>query len=130
MAPGRESPACLEGVYRTGRGRETMCEEVGGWWRKRGEEEVGLEGKDCHHGSRGGTRGTDGTAMCSCPGERLEGRRRGPYTGGGGGVWGCGRDSRSLRGGGAPGGGAAGRRGSRSQGVEGPQGEGWQLSQG
>lgn len=104
MALGRESPECLEGVYRTGRGRETVCEDVGGGWRRGREEEAGLEGKDCHHGSRGGTRDTDGTGLCSCPQERLEGRRRGP----------C-RD----------GGGAAGL----SE-EEGPQGEGRQVSQG
>ena len=68
VAPGRESPACLEGVYRTGRGRETMCEEVGGGWRKRAEEEAGLEGKDCHHGSRGGTRGTMALHCVPAPG--------------------------------------------------------------
>ena len=91
MALGRESPACLEGVYRTGRGRETVCEDVGGGWRRGGEEEAGLEGKDCHHGSRGGTRSTDGTALCSCPQERLEGRRRGPCRDWGGGPRGEGR---------------------------------------
>lgn len=111
-------------IHRTGRGRETMCEEVGGWWRKRvGEEEVGLEGKDTpwqavRSGTgwhcnvflpRGEAGGQEGGVLHPQP-VGWEGQRR-------------------SQGRGAPVG-----RGGREEGQQvsggGPQGEGWQLSQG
>lgn len=101
---GQGKPRVSRGSLSDREGQRDLCEDVGGGWRRGREEEAGLEGKDCHHGSCGGTRDADGTALCSCPQERLEGRRRGP----------C-RDE----------GGAAGLSG-----EEGSRGEGQQVSQG
>lgn len=87
LAPGRESTACLEGVDRTGRGRDTACErwEAGG-----GREERKKQARRERTATRAAAEGreADGTALCSRPQKRLEGERRGLW--GGGGPWGRG----------------------------------------
>lgn len=93
---GQGKPSVSRGSDRTGRGRDTACErwEAGG-----GREERKKQARRERTATRAAAEGpeADGTALCSWPQERLEGRRRGP-----------GEGRQVSKGRGAPGGGAAG----------------------